>query len=660
MKADNGGTYLKKKWSITGKRGTEDIAFARQLGIAPFLAEILRKRNITDVEEANAFLHPETEQVYYDPFLMRDMDRAVSRIRQALQQSEKIVVYGDYDVDGITSTTLLVRALRRLKADVEYYIPDRKEGYGLHTEALLRLADSGARLVITVDCGIASVAEINAVRGSIDIIVTDHHLPGETLPDAEAVIDPHRSDCEYPFKDLAGVGVAFKLCQALFQSIRGEIFESDIELVALGTVADIVPLLSENRKLVKIGLGLMKDTQIEGLRRLIEAAGLEGQDISSGQVGFVLAPRLNAAGRLETAMRGVQLLLSEDGGEALEIAHSLNQLNTARQEIEADIVEQARKQLESVDTESARTLVVVGEGWNPGVIGIVASRLVDVYYRPTIVINIQDGIGKGSCRSIRGFHLFDALTSAKDTLVQFGGHEMAAGLTILPENIDSFRQALDAYADSHLTEEDYIPLIELTAELSPEEITRDLVTELEKMEPYGMSNPRPLFGCFNIRGTDAKLVGRESKHLKFYIQGGNESLEAIGWNMSDKLGLVNRDFVDMAFVPEIREWYGREYIQCKMSDLRSSENGHPRLTREILGKIYVVMRKMQNDNGILPDIGTLADQCDVDHTVIESALQVFVEIGLVFKEKSGFRMMPPPKNKLRLEDSKTYRAYAVL
>ncbi len=236
---------------------------------------------------------------------------------------------------------------------------------------------------------------------------------------------------------------------------------------------------------------------------------------------------------------------------------------------------------------------------------------------------------------------------------------MAAGLTILPENIDSFRQALDAYADSHLTEEDYIPLIELTAELSPEEITRELVTELEKLEPYGMSNPRPLFGCFNIHGTDAKLLGREGKHLKFSIKGGNESLEAIGWNMSDKIGLVNRDFVDIAFVPEIREWYGREFIQCKMSDLRSSENSHPRLTREILVKIYVVMRKIQNDDGILPDTRKLADQCGVDDTVMESALQVFGEIGLIFRENSGLRMAPPPKNKLRLEDSKTYREYAV-
>ena len=314
-----GEISLRKKWTIVGRTDASDQAFAERLGISPFLAGILRRRDITDEQEAKAFLYPESFQTYYDPFLMKDMDRAVARIRRAIEASEKIVVYGDYDVDGITATTLLVRALRRLGAVVDFYIPDRQEGYGLHRESLQKLADDGAGLVVTVDCGIAGTAEIDAMRGVLDLVVTDHHLPGETLPDAAAVVDPHRADCGYPFKDLAGVGVAFKLCQALFREIRNEEFEDDLEIAALGTVADIVPLRSENRKLVKRGLACMKETKLKGLRQLIEVAGLGGKDISSRQVGFVLAPRLNAAGRLETAMRGVELLLTEDEERAKDI-----------------------------------------------------------------------------------------------------------------------------------------------------------------------------------------------------------------------------------------------------------------------------------------------------------------------------------------------------
>ncbi|MBP3690436.1 MAG: single-stranded-DNA-specific exonuclease RecJ [Schwartzia sp.] len=646
---------MRKKWTIAGRTTASDKAFAERLGISPFLAGILRRRDFTDVQEAKVFLHPETEQAYYDPFLMKDMDRAVARIRRAIEASEKIVVYGDYDVDGITATTLLVRALRRLGAVMDYYIPVRQEGYGLHAESLQKIADDGAKLVVTVDCGIASTAEIDAMRGSLDIVVTDHHLPGETLPNAAAVIDPHRADCDYPFKDLAGVGVAFKLCQALFRELRGEKFEDDLEVVALGTVADIVPLLSENRKLVKLGLSRMKETKLKGLRQLIEVAGLGGKDISSGQVGFVLAPRLNAAGRLETAMRGVELLLTEDEDKAKDIALLLNELNSERQQVEADILEQAKKQLASVDTASARTLVVVGKNWHPGVIGIVASRLVDLYYRPTIVVSLQDGEGKGSCRSIKGFHLFDALTAAKDTLVRFGGHEMAAGLTVLPEKIDALRAALDAYAEEHLTEEDYVPCLALETELRPEEVTTDLVTELSYLEPYGMANPRPLFGCFGVEGFDVRAIGREGQHLKFCMDAGAQPIQAIGWNMAERGVMVDRGPVDIAYMPELNEWNGKISVQCKLAELRSSEGQSPILTRDILGGIYLALKKMPKLSG---EVGRLAKQCAVSDGTMKAALKVFEELGLVQRGAEGFRLAPTPKQKLNLEDSETYRKSA--
>ncbi|MBR1760144.1 MAG: single-stranded-DNA-specific exonuclease RecJ [Schwartzia sp.] len=646
---------MRKKWSIVGKPDASDQALGKELGVSTLLAGILRRRGITNAQEAKAFLSPETEQPYYDPFGMKDMDRAVARIRRAIGSSEKIVVYGDYDVDGITSTTLLVRALRRLGAAVEYYIPDRQEGYGLHTESLEKLAANGARLVVTVDCGIANAAEIGAVRDKLDIVVTDHHLPGEQLPDAEAVVDPHREDCEYPFKDLAGVGVAFKLCQALFLEMKGKEFQDDLEVVALGTIADIVPLLSENRKLVKLGLVEMKGTKIEGLRQLIEVSGLSGKEITSGQVGFVLAPRLNAAGRLETAMRGVELLLTEEESRAKDIALALNELNSERQQVEADILEQAKKQLASVDTVAARTLVIAGQDWHPGVIGIVASRLVELYYRPTVIVSIQDGVGKGSCRSIRGFHLFDALTAAKDTLVQFGGHEMAAGLTVMPGNLDALRQVLDEYADAHLTAEDYIPCLELEAELRPEEITKDLVTELSRLEPYGMANPRPVFGCFNVRGSDAKVIGREGQHLKFMIRNGADSLEIVGWNMSEKLVMLHRGRVDLAFVPELNEWNGRVYVQCKLTELRHSEGRHLFPTREILGGIYLALKKERTGQAFFADDGTLADICDVSPEVMGISLRIFEELGLVLRDGERLRLVPPPKRKLDLEDSPTFR-----
>ena len=649
-----GGIFLRKKWSIIGQTDASDRTFAERLGVSPFLAGILRRRHITDEQEAKEFLYPERSQAYYDPFLMKDMDLAVDRIRRAIEASEKIVVYGDYDVDGITSTTLLVRALRRLGATADYYIPDRQEGYGLHTEALNKLAAGGAGLVVTVDCGIAGMAEVEAARGVIDIVVTDHHLPSETLPNAVAVVDPHRADCEYPFKELAGVGVAFKVCQALFRELRDEEFEDDLEIVALGTVADIVPLLSENRKLVKLGLEHIKETKLEGLRQLIEVAGLGGKEVTSGQVGFVLAPRLNAAGRLETAMRGVELLMTEDENKARDIALTLNELNSERQQVEADILEQAKKQLASVDTVSARALVVVGKAWHPGVIGIVASRLVDLYYRPTVVVSIQDGVGKGSCRSIKGFHLFDALTAAKDTLVQFGGHEMAAGLTVLPDKIDALRDALETYAQAHMTEEDYVPCLELEAELRPEEVTVDLVKELSHLEPYGMSNPRPLFACFGAQGFDVRAIGREGQHLKFFIDGVGQTLQAIGWNMIEKGVMVERGPVDIAYMPELNEWNGKISVQCKLVELRSSLGRSP-LTRDILGGIYLALKKLPQ---LSENVEQLADSCGVSGDTMKTTLKIFEELGLVMRGGMGYCFAPSPKHKLHLEDSETYRKYA--
>ncbi|MBR5381368.1 MAG: single-stranded-DNA-specific exonuclease RecJ [Oscillospiraceae bacterium] len=647
---------MEKKWIVAERDEAAEAELAERLGVPPLVAGLLRRRHIEGVEEAEAFLSPETKQAYYDPFAMKDMDRAVARIEKAIEGGERIVIYGDYDVDGITATTLLVRALSRLGANVGYYIPTRQgEGYGLHIESLERLAMEGTALVITVDCGISGEAEAEALRGRLDLVITDHHLPGDTLPQAAAVVDPHRADCAYPFKELAGVGVAFKLCQALYQKMRGEEFAEDFELVALGTVADIVPLVSENRRFVKLGLTRMKETKLAGLRALMEVTGLLDKEVTSGQVGFVLAPRLNAAGRLATAAQGAELLLAEDMERARPIAETLNEMNAERQQVEGEILEQAKKQLESADTEAARVLVVAGEGWHPGVIGIVASRLVELYYRPTVVISIRDGMGKGSCRSIAGFPLFDALTAAKDIVEQFGGHAMAAGLTVLPERIGALREALTAFAETHLTPEDYVPRLVADAELRPEDVTMELVETISRLEPYGMGNPKPVFICRDLQGCDAHPIGREGKHLHFRTAASWSAPRAVGWSMSGEVSMVNAGPVDIAYMPEIDDWNGERYVQCKLSELRPAASRRVFPTRDILARIYVTLRNLQAAGRLAPDMVALGSRCGVSGYTMDLALRIFDELGLATRDGGRCVIPPPPRQKLDLMDSDTFR-----
>lgn len=647
---------MEKKWILAEADEAADAELAARLGVAPLVAGLLRRRHIVGTEEAEAFLSPETKQAFYDPFAMKDMDRAAARIEKAIREGERIVIYGDYDVDGITATTLLMRAMRRLGANVGYYIPTRQgEGYGLHIGTLESLAREGASLVVTVDCGISGAAEVEAMRGRLDFVITDHHLPGDELPETAAVVDPHREDCGYPFKELAGVGIAFKLCQALYRKMRGEEFADDYELVALGTVADIVPLVSENRKLVKLGLTRMKETKLAGLRALLEVTGLADKEVTSGQVGFVLAPRLNAAGRLATAARGAELLLEEDVERARPVAEELNEMNVERQQVESEILEQAMKQIENVDTEAARVLVVAGEDWHPGVIGIVASRIVERYYRPTVVISIRDGMGKGSCRSIAGFPLFDALTEAKDILEQFGGHAMAAGLTVRPERIGALRDALTAFAEAHLSPEDYVPRLVADAELPPEKVTTELVEEISRLEPYGMGNPKPVFICRDLQGCDAHPIGREGKHLHFRTAASWTAPRAVGWSMSGEVAMVNAGPVDIAYMPEIDEWNGERHVQCKLSELRPAASRRVFPTRDILAGIYVTLRKMQAAGPLAPDMEALGARCGVSGYTMALALRVFDELGLAMKDGARYIIPPPPRQKLDLMDSDTFR-----
>lgn len=648
-------------------RVPEAAALASALGVTELAAEALWHRGIREAGEAEKFLHPETVP-FCDPFLMKDMEKAVERISRAIDGHEKIVIYGDYDVDGMTATSLMVHNLRALGAEVSYYIPDRKkEGYGFNLEALQKVASEGAELLISVDCGIASVEDVAAMAGKLDIVITDHHLPGEMLPSALAVVNPHRQDCPYPDKNLAGVGVAFKLCQALWKSMRGEDFQGDLELVALGTVADIVPLTGENRKIVKQGLIKLQESDFLGIRALVEVAGLKDKEITAGHIGFVLAPRLNAAGRLGSATDGVRLLLSRDIDEAEQLAQKLDMLNGRRQATEAEILAAAVAELEGGDTspEDMQAIVVAGREWNPGVIGIVASRLVEKYYKPTVVLSVQpDGICKGSCRSIEGLHMYEALTACKEELVQFGGHEMAAGLSVREEKIDDFRKALQDYAGAHLSADDYVPKVTVEFEMSPSEVTFQMIEELSLLEPYGMGNPKPSFGCRELRGTEAQAIGNQKQHLRFKVGSEGKQVTALCWNRSQLAGVVNAEAIDIVYTPSINEWNGYRSVQCIVDSFSPAQGERVFPQREVLADIYRFLRGVQKQEGNIPYkaeelvLSFSAGGRHISLYTFAKGLRIFQELGLLHQdlEEAGY-YLPPVAGKMDLEASPTFRRH---
>lgn len=560
-----------KVWRVAAPSTDQAAGLSRELGISPVVAQVLLNRGIVDADQARRFLYGGAETLP-DPFGLLDMEKAVARIGSAIAEREKITVYGDYDVDGITATALVYRVLARLGAVVEYYIPERQsEGYGLNDAALEALCQGGTRLVITVDCGIAAAAEIARMDGRLDIIVSDHHQPPADLPPALAVLNPKRPDCPYPEKNLAGVGVAFKLCQALWRSCRGDepLFMDYLELVAVGTIADIVPLTGENRVLVKLGLAALAATANPGLQALIKVAGLADSRLDAGKVGYILAPRLNAAGRISHAAAGVELLTTGDSARARELAAELDSENAQRQLVEKELLAAAEAQLADSEAAAAKVIVLAGADWHPGVIGIVASRLVDRYYRPVVMISIRDGVGKGSCRSIPGFDIYKALQGCADLLLQFGGHQQAAGLTIDPANIDAFRERLAAQAAATLAAEDYVPVLNVDFQMALTEIDTALLEELACLAPHGMGNPSPLFVCEDLAVAGVKPVGQAGRHLKLRVRRQGASGDVIAWDMGGLAADLNGDAsIDLAFLPEFNEWQGQRHIQLKARDLR--------------------------------------------------------------------------------------------
>jgi single-stranded-DNA-specific exonuclease len=498
------------------------------------------------------------------------MDKAVARVRKAITGKEKILVYGDYDVDGMTSVAILKKALANLGAVVETYIPNRlEEGYGLNTNAIKRAIKDGVSLIITVDCGISSFKEIEYAKLSkIDVIITDHHeIVSGRVPQAHAVINPLQDSCSYPFKHLAGVGLAYKLAKALYDGTPF-LAEDFLDLVSLGTIADIVPLKGENRILAKHGLDEINRRHRVGIKALTDLAGLSGKDVSSGHIGFVLGPRINAMGRVGSPEKALELLLTEDREEAARLAKMLDTENRNRQKIESRILDEALSMVErEVNFKHHRIIVLASENWHPGVIGIVASRISDRFHRPAILISLDGRHGKGSGRSVEGFNLFDVLMQCKDILMGFGGHESACGLTIDRERVAEFRDLINTEAEKHVSEDVFSPKLDIEMEIPLNSLSEEVIKEIEALAPFGEENPRPVFSSRNLTVKDGpRQIGKNG--FKIWVTDNAITCEAVSFGRNELDAPKNGSGVDLAYIPSINDWQGLQSIQLELKDIK--------------------------------------------------------------------------------------------
>ena len=554
-------------------------ALALTLNIHPTVARLLCLRGFGEPAVADRFLNPSLDHLH-DPFLLADMDRAVTRLERALTSGERIAVHGDYDVDGITSTVILRRALEMLGGKVIHFIPERlRDGYGLQPAAIDRLHADKVDVIVSVDCGIrGNDAAQRARELGIDLIITDHHEPEGTLPGAVAVINPKRHDCSYPDKHLAGVGVALKLVQALCtRAGKSKWLPGFVKIAALGTLADVVPLVGENRVIARFGLdSLSRGPHTIGLRSLLEASGLTGKTIDSYQVAFIVAPRVNAAGRMSSPDIATRLLLATDEGmadEARGLAQQLNDENLRRQQEEADLVSQAKKAIETDPAVGAHNVLVVGgEGWHRGVIGIAASKLVDQYHKPAIVLSVDGDMAHGSCRSISDFNMLAALERCADLFIRFGGHKQAAGLTMDAGRVPEFRARINAYADEVLEPDQLRPRLRIDAPLSLKAITPDLMRGLDSLGPFGMGNPRPVFHAGPVEIVDGPRSIKE-RHLSMTFNQEGRRFRAIAWRAAEQAEFLerNRAGVNLAFSLERNEYRGETYLELNVADIKALE-----------------------------------------------------------------------------------------
>ncbi len=578
---------MKREYRWTLSEDTEPVLtmqLAKEINVSETISKILIRRGITSYEKAKEFFRPQIEHLH-DPFLMSGMEQAVQRILEAVERRERVMIFGDYDVDGTNSAAMLYLYFKnQLGLEVIFHIPDRiKEGYGISTVGINRGKENGGTLLLSVDCGITAVDQVEYARSlGIDVIICDHHEPGEEIPKAHAVLDPLQPSCTYPFKFLCGCGVGFKLMQGIAKR-RGkeeEVYEY-IDFVTLATTADIVPLIGENRVLTKIGLELINRNPRPGIRALIESSGTQLGNISTGQIVFILAPRINAVGRMGDASRAVELLTSHDPATASQFAQVLEEENRTRRKIDEDTFLKAQELVESLlegDTDPA--IVLHHEQWHPGVIGIVASRLVEKYYRPTIMMTTVDGVAKGSARSIVGFDIHQALKRVEDKLIQFGGHKYAAGLSVALDQVDEFRKAFNDVCSELMPENIRTPELRIDAEIELSELTPRFIKILKEFAPFGPGNMRPIF---LVRGVEIvglpRIVGKD--HLRFKVRQEQQVFDSIGFGLGSLIDELRSDdkFVDVVFSVDEHEWLGMNashhevFPQLKIKDIRKQKAG---------------------------------------------------------------------------------------
>lgn len=561
---------MNRKWEFYNQDENLVQKIANEHNISELLSAILVNRNITDKKDIDVFLNP-TRKDFHNPYLMPDMEQAVDRILMAIDKKEKVIIYGDYDVDGITSITVIKKFLKERGLDVGYYIPNRlDEGYGLNKEAVEKIANEGYTLIITVDCGISGIEEIKyAYEKGMEVIVTDHHEPLEELPKCVAVIDCKRKDNKYPFKNLAGCGVVFKLTQAISQKLNLDEKEylKYLDIVCVGTISDIVPLVDENRVIAKLGLKLVEQTRNPGLKALLVASGYK--EVNSNTVSFGIAPRINACGRIGKEEEALKLFLTENIVEAGNITDKLNKYNRERQEIEKRIFEEALSKIEKQHLDQNNVIVVGSENWHHGVIGIVASKITELYFKPSILICFEGNEGKGSGRSIPGFDLHEALCESSEYLEKYGGHEMAVGLSLKKENFQKFADKFEEIAKKAHTEE-IESVINIDEEITLKDVNIETVESLKALEPFGEANKLPVFIYKNLKIDSIRALS-EGKHLKLTLKDGNTIINGIGFNMGKYAEEFRiSDKIDVLGVLEINSFNGRDTIQINMRDIRKS------------------------------------------------------------------------------------------
>ncbi len=668
----------RKKWIVRSGNKEDATMFAEKLGVSPYAALIASTRGINTIDGAREFFGL-NERKSVDPMDFPDMYAAVKRIQKALDEFERIAVYGDYDADGVTSTALLYSYLEMQGADVVYYVPNRHtEGYGLSYEAIDKLSMMGVKLIITVDNGISAVDEAKYIRElEMELIVTDHHLPSEALPQAVAVVDPHRTDCNLKFKDYAGVGVAYKLICALEGEENG-ITDSFVDLVTVGTVADVMPLIKENRELVRRGVNMLADSDRIGIQALIEAAGLGSRKMTSTSVAFGICPRINAAGRMGSADRAIRLLLSDDYDEAMLLAQEINDENVTRQQTEQDILIQAVEQIsENPEWQYQNVLVVAGEGWHDGVVGIVASRLVEKYGKPTLVITIDGDDAKGSGRSIEGFNLYDAISHCSGCLTHFGGHTLAAGIGLKATDIDAFRTAINDYSD---TIEMPFPVQNIDFKLNPACVNTEMLETVEQLEPFGAGNPQPIFGLYNMTVTDIQSIGN-GKHLRVVLERNGVSLQTVKFRtVQAEFPFVRGDVVDAAVGLEPNEYLGQIRVSILLKNIKlhdmveddlfssmrdfsllmrgRSDGFDPSLLipqRETTAAVYRFIRSVGRWNY---DTETLCHRLDLwaeDYGQVAVAIESMLEMGVLRRDENSGLSVPKTSEKVNLQDAPVLR-----